>query len=67
MTKEEILIKHLDEGFYDDNDILSAMQEYADQECINFLKYVNSIPVDIRAKYTVEQLYQAYCNNEKLQ
>jgi hypothetical protein len=46
--------------------MLEDIQKYTDQECIRFLKYVNSLSIDVRAKYTVERLYQAYTNGEKL-
>jgi hypothetical protein len=62
MTKQERKMQIA----FESKRIYEAMQKYADEECINFLKYVNSIPIDIRAKYTFERLYQAYINGEKL-
>lgn len=40
---------------------------YADNECISFLNFVNNIPINIRAKYKPEQLYEAYKSGEKLE
>jgi len=40
--------------------------DYADQECISFLNFVNNIPIHIRSKYKSEQLYNAYKSGEKL-